>query len=69
MTLPHDVTRCLGEKPAGKCERCLQCERYLQRDSYGPATPFARWLCGPFDNDFLIRDEKTQPLPTQAGHP
>lgn len=68
MTLPNDICRCLGEKPTGVCQQRRHCLRYLERDSYGPATPFASWLCGPFDNDHMIRDEKTQPLPPQAGH-
>lgn len=66
--ISNDVTRCMGEKPTGPCENRRRCLRYLERDTYTARSPFAAWLCGPFDNDFIIRNEKTQPLPAQADH-
>lgn len=60
MRLANDDCRCLGEKPGGICENRRQCERYEQRDDYGPMTPFARWLCGPGDTDYIIRAEEPQ---------
>ena len=68
MTIPADTCRCMGEKPTGPCQNRRQCLRYLERDTYTARSPFAAWLCGPFDHDYLIRNEKTLQLPTEAGH-
>lgn len=54
MTLTDDTCRCLGEKPDGICQDRRNCERYIQRDDYRPSTPFATWLCGPTDTDYII---------------
>lgn len=45
-----------------------ECARYNDRDNYNTGTPFARWLCGPFDNDHIIRHEETQPIQTTWRH-
>ena len=68
MTLLHDICRCLGEKPAGTCDRRQQCQRYLERDTFGPRTPFTSWLCGPEDYDHIIRHEKTIKIQAAASH-
>jgi hypothetical protein len=54
----NDTCRCLSEKPDGICEARQICARYLQRDTYDQTTPFARWLCGPNDQDHIIRIER-----------
>lgn len=46
MSLPHDISRCLGQHTSGRdCERKDQCERYLQRAERGERTPSTWALC------------------------
>lgn len=46
MTLPFDISRCLGQHTSGSdCERKDQCERYLQRAERGERTPSTWAMC------------------------
>lgn len=42
MTLLNDIARCLGQKGGmgGTLDQCLDCERYLHRNTGGERTPF-----------------------------
>ena len=49
--LPNDVTRCLGTTtvfPSGEVKTCAQrttCQRFIYREHFELATPFASMLC------------------------
>jgi len=63
MTLPNDVTRCLGEqKGIHTCTRRETCARYTLRNTGGPRTPFSAFLCPGLDDYFqsYIPTEKSE---------
>lgn len=43
MTLPFDVSRCLGERCAAEVRE--ECKRYLERNTYSPSTSFYTNMC------------------------
>ena len=65
MSLPNDITRCMGLLPApnGLTQRCSKrdtCQRYTERTTGGERTPTAQWLCPGLDG-FFERYIQVQP--------
>lgn len=53
MTLPYDISRCLGVRMEGlDCPRMDKCRRYIERADRGPATPVQWHVCHPRDAEF-----------------